>query len=576
MSSSKGDTDNSLLGKTIIIQGSDVIIKSSDTNNTNVDTNIDTNINTNINTDSNENKPQTKKLNKNKPAQKHYITKGLSGLTNLGNTCYANSIIQALSNTDSFMAYFIRRDSKLREELLNRVIDKQAAEKEKQLGHPVINYEIDLKESMQISKDTISYKLGNIFRFMWAVNAEIKPCSLRKQIIKHIPMFKGNSQADAQEFLSALLDRIDEESKGKCTIENILTPKQTQMKEYLTNLGAEISQKYSILMDLDKKKVITQKKIDDLQEEVKLNINISDSTSLFEEELMIQKNSFERQMAEITKRYDIIFSEYKKIVEEINIILKNNPKEFMLLEAFKAYERLYKDSYSIINDIFSGLHLTVFTCDTCSMVSFRFERSDILTLSLYDPTYVPDKEYSLKELIEHFISQETLNSSNSKYCGYCMKKTTTNKKTHLYSLPDKLVIMIKKYQQVPDDHRFPERLRKTYVKTSSKVKYPFELDCSSFISEYSFHHDSNITDKSNINVDTDEEVNEFPPKKSSKYSLYACVRHSGGLEGGHYYSYAKNHINNKWYRFDDDKVYWVEDEEEVLKSNGYILFYERK
>ena len=131
MSSSKGDTDNSLLGKTIIIQGSDVIIKSSDTNNTNVDTNIDTNINTNINTDSNENKPQTKKLNKNKPAQKHYITKGLSGLTNLGNTCYANSIIQSLSNTDSFMAYFIRRDSKLREELLNRVIDKQAVEKEK-------------------------------------------------------------------------------------------------------------------------------------------------------------------------------------------------------------------------------------------------------------------------------------------------------------------------------------------------------------------------------------------------------------------------------------------------------------
>ena len=216
-----------------------------------------------------------------------------------------------------------------------------------------------------------------------------------------------------------------------------------------------------------------------------------------------------------------------------------------------------KDSYSVINDIFSGLHLSTFTCTVCQMISFRFERSDILSLSLYDGTYIPDKEYNLEDLISRYVDDEMLDEKNSRYCGYCLSKTPAKKKIHLYSLPDKLVIMIKKYQKVPDDQRFPENIRNTYVKTSSRVHYPFELDMSKFVSEFS-------TDASSSNSN-----------KSNTYALYSTVRHSGGLSGGHYYSYAKNHLNNMWYRFDDDRVYWVDDTAEVLKSNGYILFYER-
>ena len=36
-----------------------------------------------------------------------YKNKGLSGLTNLGNTCFINSCLQCMSNTKPFTKYFL-------------------------------------------------------------------------------------------------------------------------------------------------------------------------------------------------------------------------------------------------------------------------------------------------------------------------------------------------------------------------------------------------------------------------------------------------------------------------------------
>ena len=52
------------------------------------------------------------------------------------------------------------------------------------------------------------------------------------------------------------------------------------------------------------------------------------------------------------------------------------------------------------------------------------------------------------------------------------------------------------------------------------------------------------------------------------------LRHSGGANGGHYYTYNKNALNNLWYMHDDGNVYAVESNE-PLDSNGYVLFYEK-
>ncbi|CAM9372425.1 unnamed protein product, partial [Scytosiphon promiscuus] len=60
------------------------------------------------------------------------------------------------------------------------------------------------------------------------------------------------------------------------------------------------------------------------------------------------------------------------------------------------------------------------------------------------------------------------------------------------------------------------------------------------------------------------------PAPSLPYDLMAVVNHSGGMAQGHYTAFVKE--IGRWFRFDDTWVHEVS-EEEVLKSEAYILFY---
>lgn len=60
------------------------------------------------------------------------------------------------------------------------------------------------------------------------------------------------------------------------------------------------------------------------------------------------------------------------------------------------------------------------------------------------------------------------------------------------------------------------------------------------------------------------------PAPSLLYDLLAVVNHSGSMAQGHYTAFVKE--VGRWFRFDDTWVREV-DEEEVLASEAYILFY---
>ena len=60
-----------------------------------------------------------------------------------------------------------------------------------------------------------------------------------------------------------------------------------------------------------------------------------------------------------------------------------------------------------------------------------------------------------------------------------------------------------------------------------------------------------------------------------QYNLYATVNHSGNLGGGHYVANCKNVLDGKWYHFNDENVNYIDDENEVIDSSAYILFYEK-
>ena len=58
------------------------------------------------------------------------------------------------------------------------------------------------------------------------------------------------------------------------------------------------------------------------------------------------------------------------------------------------------------------------------------------------------------------------------------------------------------------------------------------------------------------------------------YELQSVCIHSGGLGGGHYFAYCKNHLDNKWREYNDTHVSELQ-EDDVYNKKPYCLFYKR-
>ncbi|KAG0938159.1 hypothetical protein G6F32_009539 [Rhizopus arrhizus] len=112
------------------------------------------------------------------------IVVGTTGLKNLGNTCYMNSIIQCLSGTLPFARYFISG------------VFRQHVNRTNKLGTGGI----------------LTEKFADLLRAIWNENYNfVSPMSFREAIIRFAPRFSGTDQHDSQEFLTFLLDGIHED-----------------------------------------------------------------------------------------------------------------------------------------------------------------------------------------------------------------------------------------------------------------------------------------------------------------------------------------------------------------------------
>lgn len=116
------------------------------------------------------------------PNSKMLFRKGLCGLFNIGNTCYMNSVIQCLNNCTELTNY-IRNDK----------------------------YVECLKMTKCKSRITEAY--ASVINEMWSKNISdyINPSILKNAISINCSQFIGCSQNDSHEFLSYLLDGMNEE-----------------------------------------------------------------------------------------------------------------------------------------------------------------------------------------------------------------------------------------------------------------------------------------------------------------------------------------------------------------------------
>ncbi|XP_015245380.1 PREDICTED: ubiquitin carboxyl-terminal hydrolase 2-like [Cyprinodon variegatus] len=108
---------------------------------------------------------------------------GLVGLKNLGNTCFMNSILQCLSNTQSLRDYCLHN-----------------------------SHRRDLNNNSR-TNTALMEEFAKLIQTVWTSTSSeaVSPSEFKTQIQRYAPRFVGYNQQDAQEFLRFLLDGLHNE-----------------------------------------------------------------------------------------------------------------------------------------------------------------------------------------------------------------------------------------------------------------------------------------------------------------------------------------------------------------------------
>ncbi|KAF4016756.1 hypothetical protein G4228_008187 [Cervus hanglu yarkandensis] len=499
--------------------------------------------------------------------------RGLTGMKNLGNSCYMNAALQALSNCPPLTQFFLECGGLVR---------------------------TDKKPALCRSYQKLVSEVWHRKRPSYVV-----PTSLSHGIKLVNPMFRGYAQQDTQEFLRCLMDQLHEELKepvvataaalteardsdSSDTDEKREGDRSPSEDEFLScdsssdrgegdgqgRSGGGSRAEAELLMADEAGRAISEKeRMKDRKfswgqqrtnsEQVDEDADVDTAMAALEQQPPETEQPSPRSTSPCRTPEPDNEAHMRSTSRPCSPVhhheghakLASSPHRASPVRMGPAYvlkkaqvpgsRRRKEQSYrSVISDIFDGSVLSLVQCLTCDRVSTTVETFQDLSLP------IPGKEDLAK--LHSAIYQNVPAKSGT--CGdsyaaqgwlafiveYIRRLRNGVKYCKVLRLPEILCIHLK---------RFRHEVMYSF-KISSHVSFPLEgLDLRPFLAK---ECTSQIT----------------------TYDLLSVICHHGTAGSGHYIAYCQNVINGQWYEFDDQYVTEVH-ETVVQNAEAYVLFYRK-
>uniref|UniRef100_A0A7N6BKA7 Ubiquitin carboxyl-terminal hydrolase n=1 Tax=Anabas testudineus TaxID=64144 RepID=A0A7N6BKA7_ANATE len=520
--------------------------------------------------------------------------RGLTGLKNIGNTCYMNAALQALSNCPPLTQFFLECGGLVR-------TDKK----------PALCKSYQKLVSDLWHKNRPSYVVPtNLFQGIKAIN----------------PMFRGYSQQDSQEFLRCLMDQLHEELKelvaepydqsNSITVDDSpMEDNHSQSDDFQSCESCGSSERAdnevqggNVLMDNTNEAEMLIPEQDEIQANREWQKEKNMINDLYRSGVGVMGGNcgadMDKDVDTTTETTPIISSQGAIKVQSrtsdsfpgIQMSNTTRPQSPVPMEghipkmsssppkAASGWPSLnpnkrQKKYRSVISDVFDGTIVSSVQCLTCDRVSVTLENFQDISLpipgkedlaKLHSSThqtslvkagscgeaYAPQgwiafvMEYikswfwgpvvTLQDCLAAFFARDELKGDNMYSCEKCKKLRNGVKFCKVQSLPEILCIHLKRFRH--------ELMFST--KISTHVSFPLEgLDLQPFLAK-----DSST--------------------QTTNYDLLSVICHHGTASSGHYIAYCRNDLNNLWYEFDDQSVTEVS-ESCVQNAEAYVLFYKK-
>uniref|UniRef100_A0A3P8NYA5 Ubiquitin carboxyl-terminal hydrolase n=1 Tax=Astatotilapia calliptera TaxID=8154 RepID=A0A3P8NYA5_ASTCA len=538
---------------------------------------------------------------------------GLTGLKNIGNTCYMNAALQALSNCPPLTQFFVECGGLVR-------TDKK----------PALCKSYQKLVSDLWHKNRPSYVVPtNLFQGIKAIN----------------PMFRGYAQQDSQEFLRCLMDQLHEELKEQlpepCDQSHSITmddsPEEDNHSQSDNDFQScescgsseraenEVQGGNALIDDTNEAEMLIPE-----QDEIQANREWQKEKNMINDLYRSGTNGItggstgvdiDKDVDTTTETTPIISSQgaikvqgrasdcfpdiqmpnttrpQSPVPMEGHIpkmsssppkapcctVFSNFSASVCFLTAVTTFSppknKRQKKYRSIISDVFDGTIVSSVQCLTCDRVSVTLENFQDISLP------IPGKEDLAKlHSSTHQTSLVKAGSCGEAYApqgwiAFVMEYIKSWFWGPVVTLQDCLAAFFARDELKGDNMYSCEKCKKLRngVKFCKMQSLP-EILC---IHLKRFRHELMFSTKISTHVSFPLEGLDLQPflakdssAQTTSYDLLSVICHHGTASNGHYIAYCRNDVNNLWYEFDDQSVTEVS-EACVQNAEAYVLFYKK-